>query len=199
MNAVVVTERAESAIALLNQTLGFHRTRAISSPSTPVSRLGTTGLDLAQVQRQSTLVRLISITEAFCGDRLLILAETQIEPSSNTIREMMWNKASTSAVSTWSALQDAYKDWFAVSGVWTDINRLVEARNAIAHGLGELTRMQKSKGASVRTKIAAAGIKIVGSTLVLEEGDLERARDSCRDLIEKVDLAVTAHTFSRSI
>ncbi|GEB45799.1 hypothetical protein MTE01_17440 [Microbacterium testaceum] len=116
-----------------------------------------------------------------------------MDPGSNQIRELVWVKASTNAVSTWKLIQETYKNWFDVKGIWAEIDRLLEARNAIAHGLGSLTRTQQKKGDSARAKITAAGIAIVGTQIQLTEQDLERARNVCRNLIEAVDKGVSSH------
>ncbi|AMB41643.1 MULTISPECIES: hypothetical protein [Paenarthrobacter] len=137
---------------------------------------------------------MISITEAFCADRLLELAEDEVSPGGNAIRTLIWEKASTSAVSTWSGIQDAYKNWYEIKPSWTRVNQLIEVRNAIAHGLGQLTRIQRNKRASTTTKIALANIDLNGDNIVLEEANLVNVRNACIALISEIDELVQAKT-----
>ncbi|MFI2563560.1 hypothetical protein [Paenarthrobacter sp. NPDC018779] len=192
---IVLGARAEAACRLLNQTLGLHRTQTIDTQrAKPLARLATPTFDGVQVQRQATFLRMISITEAFCVDRLLDLAETEFSPTGNNIRTLVWDKASTSAVSTWSGTQDAYKSWYDIRPSWTQINQLIEVRNAIAHGLGKLTRIQRAKRASISNKITTAKIRLSGDYIVLEEANLQSVRDVCVDLISEIDGLVQGKT-----
>lgn len=128
---------------------------------------------------------MISITEAFCVDRLLELAEEEVSPAGNTVRTFIWEKASTSAVSTWSSIQDSYKNWYAMTPSWTELKQLIEVRNAVAHGLGQLTRIQRLRGASI--KITQAKIRLDGDRIVLEEANLSDVRNVCIKLISEID------------
>lgn len=192
---VVLGSRAEAASRLLNQTLGLHLMQTVTSQGARTSaRLAPPTFDGLQVQRQATFLRMISITEAFCVDRLLELAVEEVLPARNNIRTLIWDKASTSAVSTWPAIQEAYKNWFNVKPSWARINQLIEVRNAIAHGLGQLTRIQRAKRESTVTKVAQAGISLKGDRIVLEEVNLLQAKDACVELISEVDRLVQEKT-----
>ncbi len=166
---------------------------ATELPVARSSRLAPPDFDARQVQRQAILLRMISITEAFCVDRLLDLAETDVDPGGSPIRDLIWKKASSSAVSTWSSIQDSYKSWYSLQPAWTKLNELVEVRNAIAHGLGQLTRLQRAKPGTA-TKIGQAGIRLSGDRVILEEADLENAHRACLQLVSEVDQLIQAST-----
>jgi hypothetical protein len=191
----VLGTRAEAALRLLNLTLGLHRAQAVPIRSSPDStRLAAPAFDGLQVQRQATFLRMISIAEAFCVDRLLELAEVDVAPSGNVIRTIVWDKASSSAVGTWTSIQDTYKNWYDVKPSWTAMNQLIEVRNAIAHGLGQLTRVQRIKLQSTTSKIVAAKIRLDGDRIVLEESNMQDVRGVCVNLISEVDRLVQAKT-----
>ena len=91
---------------------------------------------------------------------------------------------------TWSEQQNAYANWLGVKENWKVVERLVEARNAVAHGLGTLTRRQLRNEASVRGKLREAGITLTGIRVVLSDAALSSAAADCRGLIHRLDLAV---------
>ena len=191
----VLGTRAEAACGLLNQTLGLYRTQATFTQGANVpARLAPPVFDGTQVQRQATFLRMISITEAFCVDRLLELVEVEVSRAGSNILTLIWDRASISAVSTWPNIQDAYKNWYAISPNWTDLNRLIEVRNAIAHGLGQLTRVQRAKRQSTITKIGQANIQVKGDRVVLEEANLQNVKVACVTLISHIDGLVQAST-----
>lgn len=192
---VVLGARAEASCRLLNQTLGLYRMQAatIREAEAP-TRLAPPAFDDLQVQRQAIFLRMISITEAFCVDRLLQLAEDEISPSGNNLRTVIWENASTSAVSNWSSIRSTYKLWYDIKPNWARINQLIEVRNAIAHGLGQLTRIQRTKRQSITDMIREAHINLSGDRIVLEEETLQNVKKTCVDLISEVDGLVQAKT-----
>ncbi|WP_447653030.1 hypothetical protein [Microbacterium sufflavum] len=135
---------------------------------------------------------MLSIAESFCVDRLLEYAEREVAPQESAVRTSIWAKASTSAVSTWDGIKDSYKSWYDIRPEWEPLTQLVEVRNAIAHGLGELTRLQRVRLESTLTKIAGAGVQVKESRIVLEEENLERTRTVCLTLIGEIDFGVQA-------
>lgn len=186
--------RAEAACRLLNLSIGLHRTQVqVLGGRSFVSRLEAPDFDGLQVQRQGILLRMLSITESYCADHLLEVAEVDVEPAASEVRARIWDQSSIGAISTWSGIQDSYKKWFSIRPNWNNLNRLVEVRNSIAHGLGELTRMQRAKRVSTVEKITAAGIRMDGNRIVLEESDLDQAKRHCVALITEIDLLTHKH------
>lgn len=192
-SSALLDERAESASRLINLTMGLHRMQVSRLGKDPApSRLDAPDFDHLQVLRQATLLRTLSITESFCVDRLLEHAEREVSPYESAVRASIWAKASTGAVSTWDGIRDSYKSWYDIRPDWEPLAQLVEVRNAIAHGLGELTRLQRAKLRSTLTKITGAGVKVDGALIVLEETNLERTRVVCLELIAEIDYRVQA-------
>lgn len=189
----VLEARAESACRLINLTIGFHRSQSIGHARLAfASRLSAPDFDQHQVQRQATLLRMLSIAEAFCVDRILEQAEDEVEPQGSPVRALMWDRASTSAVSNWEGIRRTYKTWYNLRPEWGPVGQFVEVRNAIAHGLGQITRMQRLNLASTLSKIAGAGVLVDEERIVLDESNLNHARIVCLDLIADVDSKVGA-------
>ena len=87
---------AEESIALLYQTLGFHDEAAHAAPSESErrGRLARVTSDVRQIQRQATVLRMVSITESFCARLLLDAAEASVRPATNPIVSILWDRAS---------------------------------------------------------------------------------------------------------
>jgi phosphoribosylformylglycinamidine (FGAM) synthase-like enzyme len=188
----VPTRQAEDAANLINRTLGAHRTAVANLPAqTAPRRLAPPSDDREQIQAQATLLRVLSITEAFCAQRLLDQVEHSVDPAAaHSTLAGLWEAAAVDATRTWSDQQRGYRRWLGVEPDWKPVERLAEARNAVAHGLGRLTRHQLRRQASVRERLRLAGIPLTGDTLDLTDAVLARAADTCRTFIETIDLEV---------
>ena len=184
----VLSEPAEVATRLLFQTVGGHKATMLTIPGrAPDSRFPQSQVDLEQIQRQATLLRLVSITESYCAEQLLSRAELALPSDDNALYTLIWDAAALDATRTWVALKDAFKRWFGANPDWTKLDGLAEARNAIAHGLGSLTRQQQGKRQSTMTKLNRTGILVDNNALILTDGDLTRAAVVCRSVIAEVD------------
>ncbi|MGH3712659.1 MAG: hypothetical protein ACRDT4_04250 [Micromonosporaceae bacterium] len=104
----------------------------------------------------------------------------------------MADEAVIRGTSTWQEQKKSYKDWLGVDEDWKAVERLAEARNAVAHGLGKLTRRQLRSEQSVKSKLKGAGITVDDNRVVLTDDSLAAAASACRDFIERLDLAVQA-------
>lgn len=190
---------AEASAALLFRTLAAHQIAATAFSAEPAGRLRpNTTADRVQEQRQATLLRLLSITEAFAADLLAREVEQTFEALSSEVLTAAVDDSLISATNTWSDQRKAYNRWLKIgkpSVDWGPIERLADARNAIAHGLGELTRRQKQSGTSIPDKLLNAGIVVEGGRVVLTDENLLDAAQTCRDFIESLDHAVqTRHS-----
>jgi hypothetical protein len=135
---------------------------------------------------------LLSITESFTSQLLLREIDKVVARARSASIDSVWDDAAIRGTSTWREQQDAYINWLGVKEEWKVVEQLAEARNAVAHGLGTLTRRQLRKEASVRSKLKAAGITLTGIRIVLSDAALASAATDCRDLIHRIDLAVQA-------
>lgn len=185
----VLSERAEASVDLIFQTLGGHKTTMAAMPGTmPSGRLASSpNLEMKQIQRQATLLRLVSITESFCASRLLSRSEESLPRDGGPLLSIIWEEAALDATRTWESQKEAFKKWLGAKPNWANLDGLAEARNAIAHGLGTLTRRQVKSHQSTMTKLSRTGISVTNDRLTLTEDDLSRAAVMCRELIAEVD------------
>lgn len=187
----VPSTEAEAASALLFRTLGAHRTATAAIRQRPRPRLHRLpGEDPIQDQCQATLVRLLSITEAFASELLSREVDHAIAGAATATAGKVAEDAVIRGTGTWSDQQRSYKDWLGVNEDWKAVERLAEARNAVAHGLGKLTRRQMRSEQSTKAKLIAAGITVDKNKVVLSEDNLAAAASACRDFVERLDLAV---------
>ncbi len=194
MTSPVLSKEAEESTALLYRTLGAHRTVIAGLKPRPISRLHhSSGTDAEQIQCQSTLVRLLSITEAFAAE--LLLRETNVIAgrAGSTVVVTIADNAGMRATNTWTDQRTAYQKWFGISKAavdWKVIETLADARNAVAHGLGTLTRRQKPDEASIRKALAVLDIDLIGQKLVLSDAGLVAATKGCAELVRQLDLGM---------
>lgn len=191
----VPSAEAEAASTLLFRTLGAHRAAVAALKPRPLTRLRVSpDGDPIQDMCQATLVRLLSITEAFASETLSREVDRAVASARNGIVIKVADDGVIRGTSTWQDQKKSYKDWLGVETDWKAVERLAEARNAVAHGLGKLTRRQLRSEQSVKSKLKAAGITVDDNQIVLSDDSLAAAASACRDFIERLDLAVQAST-----
>jgi hypothetical protein len=125
---------------------------------------------------------------------LLDAVEELVEPSRNQSVSHVWDRAAIGATSGWKEQKLAYKEWLGVKLAATDwkrVEQLAEARNAVAHGLGTLTRRQLRNEQAVHPALKAVGISLDDNDfIVLSDQVLLDAANACRDFIQRLDEAV---------
>jgi hypothetical protein len=199
----VYTLDAETATGLLFRTLGLYKVTALAlRTTTNTRRLPRLREPPQQVQAQATLVRLLSITESFTSGTLVRHTEPLFLPAGHPVIKAVYGDAEEKAVFQWENMRNAYRNWLGVQwdeSLWKPVKVLTDARNAIAHGLGSLTRRQtrRSGGAAIRTSLMAAGVTLDGDKLVLDDAFLSKAAKTCRNFIQDVDLRVQERPYDR--
>lgn len=167
---VVFSQPAEESMARIKFTLAAELVLARSSKGTfgrlhrHVSALPGANL---------VLPHLVAIAEEF-SRRLLFAVSDPLVTRDHPLRAELWRLAERQADSTWSRQQSAWKKWHGIdlkqfSG-WDELCGFIDARNALMHGLGELTRRQLGAdgGRSVRERMSAAGLVTSGRRLILD-------------------------------
>ena len=193
MSATVSTARAEEACELLFRTLAAHRDAVAGLTMRVASRrIPVVGTDPEQLQCQATLVRLLSITESFCSERLLNELESAVDPDRHDVVAQIWNSAYDAATSTWEKQQVHYNKWLGVNlgAAWTPIKDIAATRNAVAHGHGFLTQRQRRDRGDMKSKLTPHQITLDGDRIVLSDSALAGVTATCRKFIETLDLAV---------
>lgn len=172
------------------RTLGGYLSQAPALTAPMRSRLAASRHNKLEVAQQASIIRLASITEAFCADALVEAAEVLGRPGSSATMRAIWEESVINATRTWSAQQKAYKDWLNVKIKWAAIEDMATARNAIAHGLGSLTRLQLHNASSARTQLARLDIGLAGTDLVLTDQSVRGVAIKCKDVILDLDAQI---------
>ncbi|ULD38926.1 hypothetical protein [Rhodococcus qingshengii] len=143
----------------------------------------------------------MSIVESFCTERLLVEMDAIIPSEDASIGskakrhvavQKIWDDSHGRAIASWDILHKTYHAWLAVpKSIWKQIIELTDARNAVAHGHGQLTWKQKRGGLqeieNLRKRLATHEISLDGTQLVLTEQSVTHAAKLCRDFILELD------------
>ncbi|WP_148306838.1 hypothetical protein [Nocardia nova] len=150
-------------------------------------------MDRERMQHHAALVRLMSITEAFAVDLLAESVEAWASSAEVEV-QTVWRTTVESALMSWPKIKEAYAKWLKAGPPvinWDPVLGFVEARNAVAHGLGNLTRLQRKNRSKTISTLGHGKIKLDAADAVeLDEVVLKRAADECRMFIETLDAVV---------
>lgn len=155
-------------------------------------RVSPTSAGSVQIRRQASLVRITSIIEAHVADQLVRRFEPHAPPPRKAILDDVYVRAEDNAIGSWPKMTEHYGRWFSINmkkcPAWRRIEALTNARNAVAHGLGELTRrMARKDKTQLRRDFATLDVSMAGSAIVLSEKSLHSAATAGRELIEWLD------------
>jgi len=107
------------------------------------------------------------------------------------VRRLVEN-AELRASTTWQERRDAFSGYHNIRlgelARWSELDAGIEVRNAIAHGLGELTPLQR-KGAAAR-KIGQIGVSLSDGRVLITDKSLQHCRDVCIAFIRSLDAAM---------
>jgi len=207
----VLSLDAERSVRLLMTTLAQHRRQeaVLATSRRPWRgrlRMLTTSAASAQVRRQATLVRLTSIVEAHVAEQLVQRFEPHAPPPREAILDDVYVRAEDNAIGSWPKMTDHYGRWFGIRmnqrtcPSWRRIEALTNARNAVAHGLGELTRrMARRDQEQLRRDFATLDIEMVGGAIVLSERTLRSAAAAGREFVGWLDEALTQYDAGVSV
>lgn len=108
----------------------------------------------------------------------------------NHVLDSIWAETEERVSAGWPALQTYWDDWFSIKltefPAWDELYGFREARNAIVHGLGHLTRTQTRRGKSV-ARLRNARIVIDDGIVLLGDEDVERCANLVVDFITWLD------------
>lgn len=188
MTGTLHNQLTETAVLLIKTTHKDHlRTVAAVSPSrgsTTRTRLGVHN-SLGN-QRQACLFRMVSIAEAFVDIVLEASMRKLVGPSIPTVETLM--SLAMVKLDTWAGRSD-FANMFNLPAVnthtkWSQVKAATDARNAIAHGLGSLTRKQD---AGTKKELEDIKIRVVDRALVVDERALATVRSLMVEFVSKVD------------
>jgi hypothetical protein len=123
---------------------------------------------------------------------LLVECSEPIVPQTHPLLEKLWSLAEAKA-DTWHGQEEAWSEWHGIvvakQQKYKNLRPLIEARNAVVHGLGELTRRQirKDGGMAVKSQLASVGILTRGREIVISDAAMKACVDAARDFITWLD------------
>ena len=190
-------ERAPHELTELAVALEYDVLAAVRSATTTTRALGRFrgtrpgilyGPSADQIQVQGAYLRAVCITEAYVDAVSADIFDRQIRAKDRLLRKLA-DSAIEQAEDTWPRRTAAFKRFhdidIATLQEYKDLAVAIVIRNAIAHGLGALTRRQRN--AKTRAQIAAAGVSLKDDRLVLASGDLQTVCEQSVSFIRKVD------------
>lgn len=187
----VLSARAEAAGTELMYTLAAHE-RWRRSPIMDYGRLKFLRTFSAPDSIEHlTVPHIAAVAEEFAHATLLEASEPLV-PQTHAILKQLWRHAETQ-IEQWNSLADAWAKWHGINmktePQYQRLQGVVDARNAIVHGLGRLTRKQTRAdgGAAVRANLARVGITTSGTSLVINDESVKRSVHAARAFIEWLD------------
>lgn len=115
----------------------------------------------------------------------------------------LWGYGQEDAERTWESMRRCWKEWHGVDfSTFASNERLLalgDARNAIVHGLGRLTRKQRRAdgGRKVIARLGKVGVQVTGDELSLEPATVAVSRSVVIELIEWLDGEVRVRGLTR--
>lgn len=175
----VRSEASERAQFDLRIVVGDHhrRSRALLPGK---NRIITSEPNAEDRATQLTIALLVAITENYSSNALLGIPQV----SQNDVRS--WQNQEAAWLAKAGVNLEACPSYFAFRG-WN------EARNAIMHGMGALTEMQRTSrwAGDVLSRLSSARVLLRRNQLVLDHVDLGRCVKTCYDFIGELDDAAT--------
>jgi hypothetical protein len=191
--AAVISARAEESIGRANRTLAIYRQQETGGSFGATMDTGANHgrAPLIQFYTESAILALISVGEEFSFSRLVDMTEER--SPSDPIVSLLWDAELARSGDTWTQRDELWKRYFGIAaGGFSDRASLlgfVDARNAIAHGLGTLTRKQLLQKPKVTARLAQAGIALHGSSVILEPRHVEKCAVVVKGYIRWLDAA----------
>ncbi len=195
---------AETAMRNLRTTMAQHRRQEAMLRAAPrtvgrLRRLPAGGAS-ADVRRQATLLRMSSIVEAFTARSLVQRLEGHVPPPRSSVLNDIYVKAEDNATGSWPKMTEHYARWFKIRisqktcPSWPRIEAMTHARNAVAHGLGEITpRLAKMEATKLAGALATIDVGLTATSVVITERSLHSCELAGSDFITWLDAQLQAY------
>lgn len=141
---------------------------------------------------------LVAIAEDFTRGLLIESVERQLPPEPELIW-VFWGRVEEDVEGGWHRVFDALDQWYGINcraaPSFQRLQGFIEARNAIVHGLGELTRKQtRTSKAERRTRsmLQTAGVPIVGKRVAPNDSTVESCGNTVTEFVSWVDTSSQA-------
>lgn len=141
--------------------------------------------------KQGCFLRLISVVEAYVDIACAALFQETAPIGQDLVRRLVEN-AELRASTTWQERKDAFDKYHNIRlgtlARWSELDAGIEVRNAIAHGLGQLTPKQRNGAAP--QKILQIGVGLSDGRVLITDASLQQCRDACLAFIRSLDEAM---------
>jgi hypothetical protein len=174
---------AEAAITFLTRTLADYRAAQALATLRNWGRVRTTVTALGEYDSraataQSAYLRLISIDEAYC-DALSVQAIRGTLANPDRFLSLLLDEHEINASSNWKKREETFSQYHGITlskfEQWQLLSAGIQARNAIAHGLGSLTGRQRTALATQQRRLSKVRIGLLGIRLQISS----EAVDEC--------------------
>jgi hypothetical protein len=192
----VTSTRAEETNRLLMSTVAqYHRQESVLAiaprPRGRLRRLPTSTAS-RQVRSQFTLVRIASIIELHVASELVNNIEPHIPKPMSSILQDIYTTAEDRFLGTWPSMTEAYKKWLSIDlskcDDWKRMQALTSLRNAVAHGVGDLTRRQARQDV---TKLVASlsliKVTVTGTRIDVSDATIHISATAGRRFVSWLD------------
>lgn len=159
-----------------NRTLAIYRQQNVSGAEDwQPAEMSHGWMMTSDFYTQSAILALVSIAEEFSLSRLVELAEER-SPAHRLV-ELLWESELGRSADTWSQRDTLLARYFGITAgsfpLRAALVGFIDARNAIAHGLGSLTRKQQQHQSKISARLAQAGITMERHALMLQPTNVE--------------------------
>jgi hypothetical protein len=192
----IYSERAERSRNLVNLALAHYRQTAGSTervrlglPRSP-RRRGRRSAVPETFRTHDAILRIVAVAEDFSFSQLIDVTEARLP--TDRIVQSLWDSELERSGDTWGRRLELWRRFHEVRigdsfSSYAELNGFIEARNAIAHGLGQLTRKQLRDRGKTVGRLANADIHLHGNTLVVTATHVERCATVVKDFIIWLD------------
>lgn len=191
--------QSELATASIMHELASYRVRRRAETRRRIGRMallrsGSGALPL----EYSAVVTMISIAEGFFAATLRTKVEDAFDATTRLMHDMRRDAAKNMDTS-WDGRLSSAKRWFGMDHSAEESVKFmlafVEARNAVVHGVGALTRRQNADGGvQVTGQLAEVGVVVSGGVVAVDSEAVERCAMSCVRAVRWLDAEDRART-----
>jgi hypothetical protein len=175
----VPSESAEFSNVLAMQSLASFRNNRRRRDNTLSHQSSIYPSRPDDVEAFNTVSRLVSIAEDFAAEALRTHGRPLLRGSERMVSDA-WGLLEARAERSWDERAAAFKRWLHINlgdcAAYADFRAFVQARNAIAHGLGRLTPRQRrgSDAASIVQSLRVAGVTVSGERIEVKDESVDR-------------------------
>jgi hypothetical protein len=187
----VVTQATEDAERLLMATfvdLTLSATRQAWGRHLRVLPRAMKAYDPIAVRQESCYLRMVSIVEAYVDVISSDILRVEYARSSSLTQSLI-EAAEVNFTRGWPDREKAFNDHFGIRltklPTHKDLKCATDVRNAIAHGVGQLTPRQRT--AATRARMASIGVTVRDNYVVLDAGSVRTCRDVSMAFMRELD------------